>query len=211
MINEEFYHIHSLEDKSKVSNKYSEKWKVGEILSFGLSEKCKPNLLYERIFNPYINIEWNKTLIKKLCERKITNSNTRKEIQSEFFQNGLLFKYFEMTREIILEEVRKSLFPEKPSRLNGIWLMDKQNLKTWQLIIPKSELNQKLFLVKFTGTAHKADGRWITEHSLSIDKIYRNAHGYWSGMPKTKIGKPHVEFICKGHVEIVNELEFHQA
>ena len=74
-------------------------------------------------------------------------------------------------------------------------MTDKENLTTWLNLIPQKQFPQKVFFVEFNGTTHKADGRWITNPTLSFDKIFTNAIGYWSGQPKSKQGKPYVEFL----------------
>ena len=207
-VDAELYHIHVLKDKSNVSNKHSGKWAIGNNLIFGDTNSSSTNLLSDRAFNPYINIELEKNIITQLTKKRIMAStkNIINEVQTIYFQHGMLNKYFQFTREIIFEEVRQSLFPDKPSRLNGIWLTDQENIVTWLRLMPSKQFPQKLFLVKFSGNAHKADGRWITNLTLSFDKIYKNSIGYWSGEPISNRGKPHQEFICNGSLEIINEV-----
>lgn len=203
----EFYHIHVLKEKSNVTNKHSEKWLVGNNLFFDAKDAANTNLLSDRVFNPYINIEWERQLLNKLIQKRITSdsSKVKDQIQSEFFMEGLQFKYYQLAREVIFEEVRKSLFADKPSRLNGIWLSDYENIETWLRLMPNKEFPQKIFLVKFSGKAHKADGRWVTNPTLQFEKIYQNAIGYWSGQPQSKQGKPHYEFLGYGSIEIIRE------
>ena len=208
LVDAELYHIHVLKDKSNVPNKYSDRWVIGNVLQFGSENSNETNLLSERALNPFINLEWEKTLIKQLVLKK-KNSNTitgKNGIQTEFYQKGLMFKYFQFASEIILEEVRKAFYPEKPSRLNGIWLTDKENLKTWLGLFPKNQFQQKIFLVKFTGKVHKADGRWINCNTFSFDILYKNAVSYWKGEPKTKKAKPNEEFIGCGSLVILEEI-----
>lgn len=204
----EFYHIHRLEDNSKCANKHSYKWAKGNILSFGVENFTETNLLHDRIFNPHININWEKKLVKQLsCKRRMSIlPKEKKDIQIDFYKKGLMFKYFQLSSEIILEDVRQSLFPDKPSRLNGVWLTSKENMEIWLKIFPKDEFRQKIFLVKFTGKIHKADARWITNITLSFESIYKSALGYWNGELQSNRGKPHEEYICNGYLEIIEEI-----
>lgn len=208
VIEKEFLHIHRLNDNSNCPNKHAPKWVQGGVLTFGIGSIRDNNLLHDRVFNPYININYEKNLIKQLAQRKIVNSSNNTEIQNAFLQQGLMFKYFQLTREIVLEEVRQSLFPDKPSRLSGIWLFDQCNIKTWSKIFPKDNFSQKLFLVKFTGKIHKADARWITNRTISFSSYYKNALGYWNGLQQSKRGRPDDEYIGNGIVKIVKEITF---
>jgi len=206
----EFYHIHTLADKTNVPNKHSDKWHVGNKFYLGEKKSTEINLLAERVLNPFINFGWEKKHIKELVTKQMNvyALQRKREIQADFFEKGLMFKYYQFAREIILEEIRKSQFKDKPSRLNSIWLTDKENLKKWLRLIPQKQFPQKVFVVSFTGKTHKADGRWITNPTLSFDKIYQNAIGYWSGKPKSNLSKPHDEFIGYGTIEILKEIIF---
>lgn len=208
VIGKEFYHIHTIRDKSNCLNKHSEKWIKGNILNFG--DKLNTNLLHDRIFNPHINIHWEKNLIKDLSQRCSAASSlkSRKEIQAVFYSKGLIFKYFQLTREIIFEEVRQSLFPDKPSRLNGVWLIEKTNIKLWLNLIPRKDFPQKIFLIKFTGKMNKADARWLTKPTFSFYEIYNNAIGYWNCNQQSKQGQPHQEYISHGSLEIIKQVTF---
>lgn len=213
LTDKELYHIHTLQDKSKFPNRHTLKWIDGNILSFGGEVSSETNLLHDRIFNPYINLEGEINLIKRIAKERLNTktSNLKDNLQETFLQKGFMFKYYQLTREIVLEEVRKSSFPEKPSRLNGIWLTDKAYLDIWLRQIPSEQFPQKIYLVKFSGKAHRADGRWITNPTLSFEKIYQNAIGYWTGEDKSKRGKPNAEFICNGSIEIISEVQSHSV
>lgn len=202
------YHIHVLKDKSNKPNKHSNKWELGNKLIFGEQSSCNMNLLFERVFHPYINIEWEKEMLMQLIKKRIILNEKKqiRDVNANYYQQGIINKYLQLTREIIFEEVRKALFPDKPSRLCGIWLTDDENLGTWLRVMPNKQFPQKLFLVNFIGNAHKADGRWITQVSLSFDKIYKSSIGYWSGKLFSNRGKPHFEFICTGSIEIIREI-----
>lgn len=204
----QFYHIHTIVDKSNVANKHSGKWVIGNKLFFGDKNSTETNLLCDRVLNPFISIDWEINLIKQLAQQSMTAETLKlkKQIQTNFFQQGFMFKYYQLTREIILEEIRQSQFPDKPSRLNSVWLTDKENLKTWLQVIPQKEFSQKVFLVEFIGKTHKADGQWITNPTLSFEKIFKNAIGYWSGKPKSKERKPQYEFLGYGSIEILKEI-----
>jgi hypothetical protein len=208
LIESESYHIHTMQDKSNIPNEYSDQWVKGNIISFGDSISLDMNLLHDRVFNPYININWEKNFLKEISKKRITAKTIKdvKKVQTDFFQNGFLFKYFQLTREIVFEETRQTYFPDKPSRLSGVWLMRKENMEIWLKLIPKKHFPQKIFLVKFKGKVHKADGRWITNLTLSIDTIYENAISYWNGVPKSKKRMPHEEFIGNGQIEIIKEI-----
>lgn len=201
---QKFYHIHRLTDSSGNTIKYSDLWEAGNTLQFGTHK----NLLYDRIFGPEINIEFEKSHIKGLINslKIATSEMDKQQIQDDFFHQGLLFKYLQLTREIVLEETRKFHFPDKPSRLEGVWLSDPENIKKWLKISPKSKFSQKVFLVKFTGKVHIGDARWITHNSLSFDSYYKNALGYWNGLPQSKRGKPTGEYIGIGSLKIVEEI-----
>jgi hypothetical protein len=130
----------------------------------------------------------------------------KKRLQALFFQDGFLLHYLQLVREVVLEEVRQSHFPDKPSRLKGVWLSDLDNLKKWSKILPRRNYPQKIFLVKFTGQIHKGDERWITNKTSAFESYYKNALGYWRGLPQSKRGKPIEEYIGTGSLTIIEEI-----
>lgn len=196
---QEFYHIHRTN-----RNRYSDQWKVGNTLVFGTTT----NLLHDRIFNTTIDIGYEAQHLQLLLRRHNANGTPyeKSQLQTGFFQESMLFKYLQLAREITLEEVRKSQFSDKPSRLQGVWLADIDNLKKWSKILPKSVFEQKIFQVTFTGKVHKADERWITNKSLLFQSYYKNAVGYWQGLPQSQRGKPTTEYVGEGTLTIVKEI-----
>lgn len=203
----EFCHIHTLQDKSRINNLHTDKWIVGNTLVFG-NESGKNNLLFDRVSNPYLNIEWESKLIRQLTKDRINaiSEYDKIEIASKFNNESFLFRYFQFASELILEEIRQNLFPNKPSRTNAIWLCDKKDIEIWKSKIPATIYPQKIFVVKFTGIYHKADSKWITETSLNLESIYKNSIEYWKGNIYMDNRQPTFEYTCDGKIIIVDEL-----
>jgi len=204
---QEFCHIHTLQDKSRIENLHTDKWKVGNTLLFG-NESGEFNLLFDRVSNPYLNIKRETNLIRQLTKERLNSTSEFeiKNIESKFSKESFLFKYFQLTSELVLEEIRLSIFPDKPSRINGIWLCEKKDLELWKSKIPMTLFPQKIFLVKFTGIYHKADCRWITETAFNLENIYRQSIAYWSGNIFLEDSQPDFEYICNGEIRIIKEL-----
>jgi hypothetical protein len=211
VINSEFYHIHTHDNILNGTNNHSHKWMPGRILFFGNDGNLENgNTLNETMLNPRININMYKDLIKKLSIERLEAKTAREKeiIQSEFYKQGLFSQCIQLTREIVLEEVRKELFPNEPSRLNAIWLTNLEYKQRWLEIFSEFKFPVSVFLINFTGKLHKADARWITDmdNPLNFDSYHKNAVGYWSGENKSDRISPDEEFLGNGYVEILEEI-----
>lgn len=204
---QELCHIHTLQDKSKIENLHTEKWKVGNTLLFG-NESGKFNLLFDRVSNPYLNIKRETNLVRQLAKERLNSTSEFeiKKIATKFNKESFLFKYFQLTSELVLEEIRLNIFPDKPSRINGIWLCEEKDLELWKSKIPATLYPQKIFLVKFSGIQHKADSRWITETAFNLENIFKHSIEYWKGNIFLENGQPDFEYICNGQINIIKEL-----
>ncbi len=201
-----FTHIHTLSD-----NKFADNWKVGNKIHFGNEGGDDYNPFHKAILNPYINLDRERNFIKNLFQKMsaLQTGQESEEIEKLFLKKGMLYSYFQFTREIILEEVRELLFPEKPSRTNAIWLTDSFYKDRWIEIFSNFNLPFKIFLVKFSGNIHKADARWLTinETPHSFKSYYQNAKGYWNGEILSQNGMPDEEYIGNGFIEIIQEIK----
>jgi hypothetical protein len=151
-----------------------------------------------------------KSFIQNLSQ-KLTSSNSIEELakaDSLYLKKGFLNSYFQLTREIVFENVRQYMYPQKPSRLNGIWLTDFDYKERWIQVFENFHLPYKVFLIRFTGKIHKADARWITKNatSLAFNSYHTNAIGYWNGELQSNKGKPDEEYLGNGYLEIIEEI-----
>jgi len=201
--NEVFVHIHTLHD-----NSHTEKWQVGNTLDFGVNNRF--NSFYESITNPYIDLNREKVFIENLtrglCDHH--KSQSFENVNMLFLKKGMLNTYVQFTRELVFEEVRKRLFPEKPSRINSIWLAKVEYIEKWKKTFLDFNLQFKIFLIKFSGKVHKADGRWLTniDSPHAFDNYFRHAIAYWTGEIFSEFGEIDEEFVGAGYVEILREM-----
>lgn len=208
VVNEYFLHIHTLNDKSLCSNKHSEKWKVGNKISIGKDKEQNKNVLFDRVFNPLINFDYERKLIIESSKKYLkANRENLKRIKADFEENSFIEKYYQLVREIVFEEVRLEKFSEYPSRLNGIWLTDFENLPLWKNIIPVKQFNQKIFIIKLNGKIHKADSYLISKTKNDIGQFLISAEKYWKGENHYANKKPLYEYLCNGEIEIIEQIE----
>jgi hypothetical protein len=110
-----------------------------------------------------------------------------------------------LLRELIFEQVRQESFPNKPSRLKGIWLIPHQQelLERWCATAPHGRF--RAFEVEATGKFHHGAGKYLNPECFSAVELRENAQRYWS--EAVNVLSEHAEILCEGEVKVLRELK----
>ena len=113
-------------------------------------------------------------------------------------------------KELALEEVRESKFPDLPSRLHCMYLSIGKDiaLQNIESMSKNKEKNGKQFqtiAVKLNGTIFKAGKFYMTRESESYEYYKEKAYGYWS--QKDLKDEEVKEILFEGEAEVVEILK----
>lgn len=135
-----------------------------------------------------------KILVNGLSQRDI-------EIDTEKQKANYFSDYHMYVRENVFESIRIELFPEKPSRMKGLWVCDKENLDYWL----KKLDNGSVFEIELTGKIHKANAINLSSDGaiLSRKQYEEQALRYWSGVnTDLRVG---LEFLFTGSLKVISK------
>lgn len=113
-------------------------------------------------------------------------------------------------KELALEEVRESKFPDLPSRLHCMYLSIGKDiaLQNIESMSKNKEKNGKQFqaiAVKLNGTIFKAGKFYVTREGESYEYYKEKAYGYWS--QKDLRDDEVKEILFEGEAEVVEILK----
>lgn len=104
-----------------------------------------------------------------------------------------------LARELIMEEVRKTVAADAPSRQRCIWLADsKEEADFWFRRLGNAGLIVELSV---SGTAHRADASHLLAESEPLSVTYAKARAYWRGEASAQ---PEFETLFQGKAKVVN-------
>jgi len=109
-----------------------------------------------------------------------------------------------LLRELIFEQVRSVSFPDKPSRLRGIWLIphEEQLLAQWCATAPHGQF--RAFEVEAVGRFHHGASKWLKPECISAKQLRENAHRYWS--ESVDVLTQPAEILCVGEIKVLREI-----
>lgn len=195
VLRKKFYHINRADSAHQM--------KVGNHYAFGTT----PNLYINRLKKSSISYSKKETGISYSMKDYIPQlmkggiKDPKKCIDLMKFANDSLIVQNLLTREIAFEEVRSLQFPNSPSRMKGIWLIntDTKNVKYWKKILGKG----KILEVEVSGRIHQGSNNHLLDDScISYNEYLHNAFLYWSGADSDKIP----EIIAEGEVIVIKEV-----
>jgi len=220
-----YYHIHTI-------NKFTTKWETGKKLTFS-------NEQMNRIFPArFAKLEED---IKAESTTDYLNENIKlfKKVQNFLIKEAgfvdimdyigdsqklmidlllrakgmqkIILSHNHLLTELIFEQVRSKQYTELPSRLKCAWLCDKRNIKKWIRLF-ENRGKYKVFEVRAFGEVCKVDRSWLPIHIATGSEIIDKANNYWKGKLNPIVKKRQIEYLFKGHIEIIKELsEFHRT
>lgn len=148
--------------------------------------------------------------------------NLNEDLSSQQIQNLRLFNteiicslnecgdYLEqslkVTRELIFERVRQKSYPVYPSRLNCIWLCEKEELEGWWDEFSDKE-GKYIVEVSATGKIFKADGAFITHDVIRFSDFFNLANEYWQGKMHHDNDKREPETLFSGQLKVIKRYD----
>ncbi len=106
--------------------------------------------------------------------------------------------YLLLAREIIMEQVRREIAPDAPSRQTCLWLTDSIDAaRAWRVRLGG---NCRIARLKVCGVIHRADASLLLGDSEPLSKTYDRARAYWVGQ---RSESPEPETLFYGSAEVV--------
>ena len=87
-------------------------------------------------------------------------------------------------REVVWEDIRKTEFPDRPSRQRCIWLIPNQNgLRFWlhQMGVNVRDIGWQVVRVRVQGRLHKANQNYLLRDTEPMPDTIEKARKYWRG------------------------------
>lgn len=110
--------------------------------------------------------------------------------------------YVMLSRELIMEEVRKEIAPDAPSRQLCVWLaQDLSEAQHWATRLGNQGV---IFRVSLSGSVHRADAGFLLGDSEPINVTYDRAKKYWQG---ENSDTPEMETLFVGELEVLEALD----
>ena len=109
--------------------------------------------------------------------------------------------YVMLCRELIMEEVRREIVPEAPSRQKCLWVAEDLNgARQWHSRL--GGLGQ-IVRLRASGTMHRADAAHLLGDSEPLTTTYSRARAYWRGEISSE---PQLEILLSGLATVVEVL-----
>lgn len=114
-----------------------------------------------------------------------------------------LFLATRMVRELVLEDVRREMYADLPSRTSCAWLIpeDERAVRFW-LDNMRGD-HKKVFRVHATGELHRAPQQPVMGDTISLSEWRRRALDYWNGVSAESFDD---EVTFAGEVRVIEEL-----
>ena len=180
-------------------------YKVGDKLVF---DKDTPNGQFNRVFKTSFKLD-GKRPSDILFE--IAGSRLKKLKKNQIYKLAHILEYYDVfVKELALEEVRASKFPELPSRLHCMYLsiskdIALQNIESMSKNIEKNGKQFQAIAVKLNGTIFRAGKFYMTRESESYEHYKEKAYKYWS--QKDLKDEEVKEVLFEGEAEVVEILK----
>lgn len=181
-------------------------YKVGDVITFN---KEIPNGQHNRVFNRdfKLNNVRPSDEMYEVAKRKFKKFKSKEDIYSIA---RILESYDVAVKELALEDVRKELFPNLPSRLHCMYLsltkdIALQNIKSMSESREKNGKHFQAVAVKLSGKIFKAGKVYMSREAQSYGYYKEKAIEYWK--QKNLKDEDVKEVLFEGTAEIVEILD----
>jgi hypothetical protein len=212
--NQIFYHIQRGEVPKGGYN-----WIIGRKTFWGKEKNFVANSFESKEFlfqDPRTRLNYNYNF---LADEMISYINTGKKnpiFASNFHYNpiiafqeleSIVYHYTYACRELILEDIRKELFPDYPSRLTGLWVIpdDLEELKYWWNALGLEKKNT-IIKLNLSGKVFEGSNEYISAGMQSVNRFRKQALKYWRGNPGTMPGT-RFECLFEGYATVLDIIE----
>ena len=181
-------------------------YKVGDVLVF---DSSTANGQYERVFNSTYKIK-----DERLCDyiyNRVNNKVFNKMKKDDLYDIAhKLEGYDVIVKELAIEEVRRKLFPEFPSRFHCMYLSQNKttalkNIKSFASLPGRDNMTFQVVAVKLNGKIFKAGRVYMSREGQSYNYYYEKAKEYWSQSHLEDVEVK--EILFEGTAEIVEILD----
>ena len=102
-------------------------------------------------------------------------------------------------REQVFEDIRKSYYPDKPSRQTCLWVCEADHLFYWKTMAEGIE--RTLLTLDLDGLLFRGDDYWLKADTFSSVEYAKRAHHYWASDMTTN---PREEYLFCGTAIVTN-------
>lgn len=196
------YHIHKLD----VNEKNNDLWEVGKTFDNTKDEFINEFYNTSIGFNTKVFFDGEIKCFSEMLryftnvieeKGRISNNLTKQLIDNAQIYIG---EQDILRREIAVEEVRKTYYPDLISRISCIWLCDEQYLDYWKNKLAGAI---RVFKVEIDGELFVTTNRLLPKDYDSYEECMKKAHDYWN--PKLRKDDTK-EYLFRGNLTILEEL-----
>ena len=210
------YHIHR-------ENKYDDLFKEGNIIEFGKDDNFLKESLYDisPTFTQVKTLEDGKKIKKYKRLDEVLNltdfEKYSKKNQRQLFE--MVREYIDLSstfnREMILEEVRKDKYPDKPSRLKSMFLTDEEGLNNWFEILNYNSLrfyydrekHFEIFEVEADGNIFVSTSKLLPSRSTKVQNMCFDANRYWNPTEYELTHSNTKEYLLEGTAKLLRKVK----
>ena len=184
-LSKEFYHI------SRQKN-----WSVGSVITTGINEN--PFWTTCKNCSPLVTVNQQQMPVFAMIDQKYNFDVTQENINFLYQTIENVSKETALyIREQVFEDVRKSNFPNLPSRQKCLWLCDEKTLPYWNTAVIGPQ--RYLLTLKVEGQLFCGDDNWLTADTFSSVEYANRAKQYWSG---EMTANPRKEYLFYGEAVV---------
>ena len=210
------YHIHR-------ENKYDDLFKEGNIIEFGKEDNFFKESLYDisSSFTEVKTLEDGKNIKKyKRFDEIIYQANFEKySRQNQLQLLQMVSEYISLSstlnREMMLEEVRRNKYPEKPSRLKSMFLTDEEGLNRWYKILKDNSLrfyyeNENpidIYEVEADGNIFVSTSKLLPNTATKVSNMYFDADRYWNPTEYELNHSNTKEYLLEGKAKLLRKVK----
>lgn len=206
---QKLYHIKKFKDQN-------EDLQVGQILEFS---KGKLNPLREeqmdfsgcylekketvdnKIFNKYKDLS-SLLNYEKLISKSQDELKEIIDLLDAYHHNSCMEK-----REMIMEEVRREAFSDKPSRYNCMWLTDEECIDSWIKLLYAKDGYYSINEMELDGNLFVSTDELIPNMIMKTNDIYTDAYHYWNPTPADLEKSIKREYLFEGYAKVKKKIK----
>ena len=153
-----------------------------------------------------ITVDYRGRITELLNIEKISKLSDDKKKDLVRFVHDIIANMEIDFRELILEEVRRSNFNDRPSRYSCMWLTDLESLPYWEKEIV-SDNGIKIFEVDVDGNLFVSTDTLLPYGYKKKEHIYEEAFKYWNPKEEDLKDAKDKEYLFEGRVKVLKRIK----
>ena len=110
-------------------------------------------------------------------------------------------------REMILEEVRREKYTDKPSRYNCMWLTDEECISNWVKLLNAHEGNYSINEMELDGNIFVSTDELLPVTIHKTEDMYDEAHKYWNPTQEQLDVSKKREYLFEGIAKVKRKIK----